>query len=144
MKVDIKKLNDRVMLPTRGSEQAAGWDLYSNNKLAVYIEAHTTSMVGTGLTMAIPDGYYGAVYARSGLAAKQGLRPANCVGVIDSDYRGEIIVPLHNDTKEGKTINPNERIAQLIIMPYLAVDFNEKDELDETTRGDNGFGSTGK
>jgi len=143
MKIDIKILNDRAMLPTRGSEQAAGWDLYSNNKLALYIEAHATAMVGTGLTMAIPNGYYGAVYARSGLAAKQGLRPANCVGVIDSDYRGEVLVPLHNDTNDGKTISPNERIAQLIVMPYLAVEFDEKDNLDETSRGNNGFGSTG-
>lgn len=143
MKIDIKKLNDKALLPTRGSEQAAGWDLYSNNEEAVNVEAHATVMIGTGLSMAIPDGYFGAVYARSGLATKQGLRPANCVGVIDSDYRGEIIVSLHNDTNEMKTINPNERIAQLVVIPYLAVEFDEKDILDETRRGNNGFGSTG-
>ncbi len=143
MKIDIKKLNDRAILPTRGSEQAAGWDLYSNNEEAVDIEAHATAMIETGLSMAIPDGYFGAVYARSGLATKQGLRPANCVGVIDSDYRGEIIVSLHNDTDDRKTVNPNERVAQLVIMPYLAVEFDEKDILDETGRGNNGFGSTG-
>lgn len=143
MKIDIKKLNDRAILPTRGSEQAAGWDLYANNEEAVNINAHATVMIGTGLSMAIPDGYFGTVYARSGLATKQGLRPANCVGVIDSDYRGEIIVSLHNDTNDVKTVNPNERIAQIVVMPYLAVEFDEKDTLDETIRGNNGFGSTG-
>lgn len=143
IKIDIMKLNDRALLPTRGSEQAAGWDLYSNNEEAIPIEPHTTRMIGTGLSMAIPDGYFGAVYARSGLATKQGLRPANCVGVIDSDYRGELMVSLHNDTDEIKTVNPNERIAQLVVMPYLAVDFEERETLDETKRGKNGFGSTG-
>ncbi len=143
MKINIKKLNEKAMLPSRGSEQAAGWDLYSNNEEAVTIEAHATVMIGTGLSMAIPDGYFGAIYARSGLATKQGLRPANCVGVVDSDYRGEIIVSLHNDTNETKTVNPHERIAQLVVMPYLAVEFKEIDDLDETTRGENGFGSTG-
>ena len=143
IKVDIKKLNDRALLPTRGSEQAAGWDLYSNNEEVVNVEAHATVMIGTGLSMAIPDGYFGAVYARSGLATKQGLRPANCVGVIDSDYRGEVIVSLHNDTNERKIINSSERIAQIVIIPYLAVEFDEKDTLDETKRGNNGFGSTG-
>lgn len=143
IKIDIKKLNDRALLPTRGSEQAAGWDLYSNNEETIHVNAHETVMIGTGLSMAIPDGYFGAVYARSGLASKQGLRPANCVGVIDSDYRGEIIVALHNDTNETKAINPKERIAQIVVMPYLAVEFDEKDTLDETQRGENGFGSTG-
>ena len=143
IKVDIKKLNDRAVLPSRGSEQAAGWDLYSNNEEAVCVKAHTTVMIGTGLSVAIPDGYFGAVYARSGLATKQGLRPANCVGVIDSDYRGELIVSLHNDTEEERVINPNERVAQLVVMPYLAVEFEEKDVLDDTVRGNNGFGSTG-
>jgi dUTP pyrophosphatase len=143
MKVDIKKLNNRAVLPTRGSEQAAGWDLYSNNEQSVSIEAHSTAMIGTGLSIAVPEGYFGAVYARSGLAAKQGLRPANCVGVIDSDYRGEIIVALHNDTNEIKIVNPDERIAQLVVMQYLSVEFDEKEVLDETQRGNKGFGSTG-
>lgn len=143
MKINIKKLNDRAVLPTRGSEQAAGWDLYGNNEAAVTLEAHQTVMIGTGLSMAIPDGYFGAIFARSGLASKQGLRPANCVGVVDSDYRGEIIVPLHNDTSESKTVNPRERIAQIVVMPYLSVEFDEVGVLNETVRGDQGFGSTG-
>lgn len=143
MKVDIKKLNENALLPSRGSEQAAGWDLYSNNEEAVTIEAHKTVLIGTGLSMAIPDGYFGAIFARSGLASKQGLRPANCVGVVDSDYRGELMVALHNDTDEIRTVNPHERIAQLVVMPYLAVEFEVKDSLDETIRGENGFGSTG-
>ena len=143
MNIAIKKLNDKAMLPTRGSEQAAGWDLYSNNMEAITIAPHATVMIGTGLSMAIPNGYFGAVYARSGLATKQGLRPANCVGVIDSDYRGEVIVSLHNDTNEERIVNPHERIAQLVVMPYLEVAFTEKDSLDETLRGENGFGSTG-
>ncbi len=143
MKIEIKKLNDRAVLPARGSEQAAGWDLYSANEEAIAIEAHKTAMVGTGLSMAIPEGYFGAVFARSGLATKQGLRPANCVGVIDSDYRGEIIVSLHNDTDEIRNVQPRERIAQIVIMPYLEVEFELKDKLEETARGRNGFGSTG-
>ncbi len=143
MKIDIKKLNDKAILPTRGSVEAAGWDLYSNNEESIKVEAHSTVMIGTGLSMAIPNGYFGAVFARSGLATKQGLRPANCVGVIDSDYRGEVIVSLHNDSSEVKTINPNERIAQLVVMPYLSVEFDEKETLDQTLRGSGGFGSTG-
>lgn len=143
IKIDIKKLNNRALLPTRGSEQAAGWDLYSNNEEAISIAPHTTAMIGTGLSMAIPDGYFGGVYARSGLATKQSLRPANCVGVVDSDYRGELIVSLHNDSDTVKVVNPHERIAQLVVMPYLSVEFDEKESLDETVRGDRGFGSTG-
>lgn len=143
MKIDIKKLNSKALLPTRGSEEAAGWDLYSNNEEVIQVEAHSTVMIGTGLSMAIPNGYFGAVFARSGLATKQGLRPANCVGVIDSDYRGEVIVSLHNDTDETKAINPKERIAQLVVMPYLSVEFDEKESLNETLRGNGGFGSTG-
>ena len=94
--------------------------------------------------MAIPNGYFGAIFARSGLAAKEGLRPANCVGVVDSDYRGEFIVMLHNDTDEPKTVSNHDRVAQLVIMPYMSVDFEETDFLDDTQRGAGGFGSTGK
>lgn len=100
--------------------------------------------VDTGLAIAIPDGYFGGVFARSGLSTKKGLRPANCVGVIDSDYRGPVMVPLYNDAAAARVIEPGERIAQLIVMPYLAVDFEEVEELGETERGEKGFGSTGK
>lgn len=144
MKIEIKKLNENAVIPTRGSEQAAGYDLYAATTEAITIKPHETVKIGTGLAIAVPDGYFGAIFARSGLAAKQGLRPANCVGVADSDYRGEYIVALHNDTDQERTIEPKERIAQLVVMPYLAVEFEEKDELSETQRGAGGFGSTGK
>lgn len=109
----------------------------------VEINSHKTKKIGTGLSIAILEGYFGAIYARSGLATKQGLRPANCVGIIDSDYRGEYIVPLYNDSNETKIIHSGDRIAQLVIMPYLNIEFEEVDDLDETERGLNGFGSTG-
>lgn len=144
MKIEVKKLRDNATIPTRGSLQAAGYDLYACIDAAVTIKPHTTEKIGTGLAIAVPDGYFGAIFARSGLAAKQGLRPANCVGVADSDYRGEYIVALHNDTDEEKIVKPQERIAQLVVMPYLSVEFEEKDELTETVRGAGGFGSTGK
>ena len=108
------------------------------------VEAGETVKIGTGLSIAVPEGYFGAIFARSGLAAKEGLRPANCVGVADSDYRGEYIVALHNDSDVTRTVTPNERIAQLVIMPFLSVTFEEAQELDETERGAGGFGSTGK
>ncbi len=145
MKIEIKKLNENAQIPTRGSERAAGYDLYACiEEESITIPAHSTVKIGTGLAIAVPDGYFGAIFARSGLAAKQGLRPANCVGVADSDYRGEYIVALHNDTDEDKVIAKNERIAQLVIMPYLSVEFEQVDTLDETERGAGGFGSTGK
>ena len=145
MNIKIKKLNADAIIPTRGSEKAAGYDLYACIESdAVTIPAHSTVKIGTGLAIAVPDGYFGAIFARSGLAAKQGLRPANCVGVADSDYRGEYIVALHNDTDEDKAIAKGERIAQLVVMPYLSVEFDEVEELDETERGAGGFGSTGK
>lgn len=144
MKIQIKKLNEKAVIPTRGSEQAAGYDLYAATDEPITILPHETAKIGTGLAIAVPDGYFGAIFARSGLASKQGLRPANCVGVADSDYRGEYIVALHNDTDFERTIAPKERIAQLVVMPYLAVEFDEVDELSETARGAGGFGSTGK
>ena len=144
MRIQIKKLNDQAIIPTRGSRQAAGYDLYACADKSVVIPPHGTVKVGTGISMSIPEGYFGAVYARSGLSAKQGLRPANCVGVVDSDYRGELIVALHNDTNTEKTIEKNERIAQFVVMPYLSVEFQVTDELDHTERGSGGFGSTGK
>jgi len=145
MKIEIKKLRPEAVIPTSGSKYAAGYDLYAcPEEDKVVIAPHTTAKIGTGLSIAVPEGYFGAVFARSGLAAKQGLRPANCVGVCDSDYRGEYIVALHNDTDSEQTITKGDRIAQLVVMPYLAVEFEEKDELSETERGAGGFGSTGK
>ena len=141
MKVNIKKLSDKATLPTRGSAAAAGYDLYANVSETTQIAPHTTAKIGTGLAMEIPDGYFGGIYARSGIATKEGLRPANCVGVVDSDYRGEIIVAVHNDSDITREITPAERIAQIIIQPYLSVEFEEADELAESERGAGGFGS---
>lgn len=142
MKVNIKKLNSNAVIPTKGSEFAAGCDLYATVTSEI-IPAGQTRLIGTGIAMEIPEGYVGLVYARSGLATKRGLRPANCVGVIDSDYRGEIMVALHNDNKEAQAIHIGDRIAQIVIAPYLSVEFNEVDELNDTDRGEGGFGSTG-
>ena len=144
MIINIKKLNPNAIIPTRGSEYAAGYDLYACSEIAIDIAPHSTVKVGTGLAIEIPHGYFGAIFARSGLATKRGLRPANCVGACDEDYRGEYIVALHNDTDEFMSIEPHERIAQLIVMPYLSVEFNEVNELSDTERGSGGFGSTGK
>ncbi len=144
MKVQIKKTTPTATLPKRGSAVAAGFDLYADTAAEIIIPAHSTVMVGTGLAVAIPNGYFGGIYARSGLASKQGLRPANCVGVVDADYRGEVMVALHNDTASDKVIAAGERIAQLIIQQYLEVEFEEVDKLSDTERGDGGFGSTGK
>jgi len=143
MEINIKKLTDTATLPSRGSEYAAGYDLYADVQEKLVIKPHTTVKVGTGLAMEIPAGYFGGIFARSGLATKEGLRPANCVGVVDADYRGEIIVALHNDSDEVRTIVPQERIAQIVILPFLGVTFNEVSELSETVRGAGGFGSTG-
>ena len=143
MRINIKKLKGTAKTPTRGSEYAAGYDLYSAED-KVIIFSHSTVKVGTGIAAEIPEGYFGAIFARSGLASKQGLRPANCVGVVDADYRGELIVALHNDTDVKQEIAAGERIAQLVIMPFLPVEFKEVKELSETVRGEGGFGSTGK
>ena len=145
IELQVKKLRDGAKLPTRGSEQAAGYDLYAClEEDTLTIAPHTTAKIPTGLAVAIPDGYFGAVFARSGLASKQGLRPANCVGVCDSDYRGEYTVMLHNDTDGQRTIMNGDRIAQLVVLPYLSVTFTEVEELSETGRGAGGFGSTGR
>lgn len=143
MEMRVKKLYEDAKIPTRGSAQAAGYDLYANKDAIIY--HGETVPVGTGIAVEIPTGYFGALFARSGLATKQGLRPANCVGVIDSDYRGEIIVAMHNDNQIlDKSIGKGERIAQLVIIPYLPVELVESDTLEDTERGANGFGSTGK
>ena len=143
MKINIKRLTEDAKLPHRGTEYAAGYDLYSALPKTV-VFPHSTTKVSTGIAMEIPEGYFGAIFARSGLATKQGLRPANCVGVVDADYRGEIIVALHNDTDVKQEIAAGERVAQLVIMPFLPVEFTEVENLSETVRGEGGFGSTGK
>ena len=146
MNVKIKKLNSNAIIPTQGSDKAAGYDLYAclnANDTSVTIFPHTTKLIHTGLSIQPPEGYFGMIVARSGIATKRGLRPANCVGICDEDYRGEYLVALHNDTDEIQYIRQGERIAQLIFMPYLQSEFLEVEELDETSRGTGGFGSTG-
>ncbi len=142
--VPIKKLREDAKLPFSGSAMAAGYDLYAcTGRGETVIPPHENAMIGTGLACAVPEGYFAGLFARSGLAAKMGLRPANCVGVVDSDYRGEIIVALHNDSDQVRRIADGERIAQMVILPYLPVTFSETDSLDETERGEGGFGHTG-
>lgn len=142
--VNIKKLKNEAIIPTYGTVSAAGADLYACMDAPVTINSGETKFIMTGIALEIPEGYAGLIYARSGLACKQGLAPANKVGVVDADYRGEIMVALHNHSSEAKTVEPGERIAQLVITPFLAANFTEVDELDETVRGESGFGSTGK
>ena len=141
--INIKLLNDMAKVPTRGSEYAAGYDLYAAIEYNIIIPPHSTVKIGTGIAVELKEGTFGAIFARSGLATKKGLRPANCVGVCDSDYRGEYVVAVHNDSDYEMTIEPGERIAQLIIMPFIPVEFNVVDELSNTDRGAGGFGSTG-
>ena len=144
MRVNIKKLTDTAILPERGSAYAAGYDLFADIKEDVVIKPHETFLVPTGLAMEIPEGYWGGIFARSGLASKEGLRPANCVGVVDADYRGEVKVALHNDSEVARTIVVGQKVAQMVIVPFLSVEFNLVDELSDTVRGAGGFGSTGK
>jgi len=144
MVINFKKMNDDAIIPTRGSAQAAGLDLYAQTKAeGQAIPAGGTEKIGTGVSVEIPDGCFGAIFARSGLATKRGLRPANCVGVIDSDYRGEMIVALHSDSDSCENICNGDRVAQLVIMPCIKAEPNEVSELFETERGEGGFGSTG-
>lgn len=142
MEMNLKLLNSNAKVPTRGSNDAAGYDIYSTDD--VTIKSGETKLIGTGIACEIPKNYFGGVFARSGLSVKEGLRPANCVAVIDADYRGEIRVPLHNDSKEDRCVTVGERIAQLVILPFLPIEFHEVDELSATERGNGGFGSTGK
>lgn len=141
--VKVKKLTEGAIIPTYGTEFSAGADLYACTDTPIVVNPHQTVMVHTGIAMEIPVGYAGLVYARSGMAAKRNLAPANKVGVIDSDYRGEIMVALHNHGEEAQTIENGERIAQLVITPFVTAEFLEADELCETVRGEGGFGSTG-
>ena len=143
MKVRIKKLNENAIIPTYGTSYSAGADLYTIDG-PVTVAPHTTTLLHTGLAVEIPEGYCGLIFARSGLASKRGLAPANKVGVIDSDYRGEFIVALHNHGKTAQTISHGERVAQLVITPVLNVAFMETAELSDTQRAAGGFGSTGK
>lgn len=145
--VKIKKLKDNAVIPTRGSKFAAGYDLVAcldTDVMNVTIDPYKTVMIGTGLSIEFPDGYFGGIFARSGLASKQGLRPSNCVGVVDSDYRGEIKVALYNDSAEPRVVASGERIAQLILLPFATMTFEEVKELNDTERGEGGFGHTGR
>ena len=144
MQVKIKRLDKRAKIPTYGTEFSAGADLYNMEGNDVVIRAHETVMIKLGFAIEIPNGYAGLVFARSGLASKRGIAPANKVGVVDSDYRGECMVALHNHTEKDVLVEGGERIAQLCIMPFLKAEFEETDELSETERGGGGFGSTGK
>lgn len=141
--INIKFLSELAKMPTRGSDYAAGYDLYAATNEIIDIAPHSTVKIPTDIAIELQPNTFGAIFARSGLATKKGLRPSNCVGVIDADYRGNCIVALHNDTDEMMSIEPQERIAQLVIMPFIPVYFNLVDELTDTERGSCGFGSTG-
>lgn len=143
MKVNVKIVRAGAVLPRYGSEQAAGADLYACLEQPVVIGAHETKLIPTGLSMELPEGYAGFIYARSGLASKRNLAPANKVGVVDSDYRGEVLVSLHNHGETAQTVEGGERIAQLVVAPYLKASFVESESLSDTERGAGGFGSTG-
>lgn len=143
-KISVKKLDERAVLPKYGSEYAAGADLYAVCDGEVSFAPGETKLIRTGLSMEIPEGFAGLIYARSGLASKRGLAPANKVGVVDADYRGEVMVALHNHSTSEQKIEAGERIAQLVIAPFLRAEYEEADELSQTVRGVGGFGSTGK
>lgn len=143
MQVRFKKLNPEAKVPTYGSSWAAGADLYALCEGELLIPAGETVLVHTGIALEIPEGYAGLIYARSGLASKRGLAPSNKVGVVDADYRGEIMVSLHNHSAVDQVVSVGERIAQLVITPFLHVDFEEAESLSDTVRGTGGFGSTG-
>ncbi len=144
MKIRVRKVSDTAVLPTRGSISSAGYDLYADIAENVVIEPHSTVKIDTGLQFELPDGYFAGIFARSGIASRDGLRPANCVGICDSDYRGNYIVAVHNDSDHMQTIAVHQKIAQMIVLPYLALEFEEVEELSETGRGAGGFGSTGR
>ena len=143
MKIKIKKLNEKAVVPTYGSAYSAGADIYALLDETIEIKPHETVFVHTGISVEIPEGYCGLIFARSSMGAKRGLAPANKVGVIDADYRGEIMVTLHNHSEITATVEPCERVAQLAIVPFLKAEFEESDELSDTVRGAGGFGSTG-
>lgn len=142
--IKVKKLNNYAKIPAAGSDFAAGYDVYAAIDKPVTIHAFETVKIETGIAVAIPEDYWLGLFARSGLATKRGLRPANCVGIIDPDYRGEVIMPIYNDSGRTQTIDPGERIGQLVLMPRYVMHMKKVDELDDTARGTGGFGSTGK
>ena len=144
MKLKIKKLDERAIIPTYGTEYSAGADLYNMGGESVSVAPGETVFIHTGLSIEIPEGYCGLIFARSGLATKRGLAPANKVGVVDSDYRGEWMVALHNHSDKTATVEGGERVAQMVVVPYLKAEFELTDELSETERGAGGFGSTGR
>ena len=144
LQLKIKRLTESAKLPSKGSEQAAGLDLYADTDKPIIIMPGRSYKFPTGIAITPPNSYFAAIFARSGLAIKQGLRPCNAVGVIDEDYTGEVIVALYNDSTESQIVQPHERIAQLVLLPYINVDIQEVKELDKTERGEGGFGSTGK
>lgn len=143
MKIRLKRLSETAILPSRGSSEAAGYDLYADIEETRILPGETKK-IPAGISVEIPSGYFGGIFARSGLSTKEGLRPANCVGVVDADYRGPVMVALHNDSDVERVITPGEKIAQMVIMPFLAVEFEEVEDLSDTERGEGGFGSTGK
>lgn len=144
MDINFKPTNEYFTIPTYGTPYSAGADLYAAEPNPVHISPSTTKSIHTGMAVEIPEGYFGAIFPRSGLSTKKGLAPANKVGVIDSDYRGEVIVKLYNHSNSMQTIFPNDRIAQLILIPYKQAKFHQVDSLSDTERADNGFGSTGR
>ncbi len=144
MKIKVKKLSDRAQLPSYGTSFSAGADLYAAQEDVLVIGPGQTAMVPTGIALEIPEGYGGFIYARSGLSVKKGLAPANKVGVVDADYRGEVMVALYNQSSVPQQVEPGERIAQLVIAPFLKAEFETVNALSDTLRGGGGFGSTGK
>lgn len=144
MILNFKKLNSKATIPTYGTESSAGADLRAILDEPLTIKAGESALLHTGIAVAIPEGFVGLVYARSGIACKRGLAPSNKVGVIDADYRGEIMVSLHNHGTTEQTIDPDERIAQMVVTPFIRCEYEETDNLDDTERGAGGFGSTGR
>jgi len=142
--IPTKILNKYAKIPTNGSEESAGYDLYAAIEKPIDILPHSTKKIDTGLSFELPGGTFAGIFPRSGIATKRGLRPINSPGVIDSDYRGNVIVALHNDTNEVQTVEPGERIAQMILLPYFAMSFYVTENLSDTNRGASGFGDSGR
>ena len=140
--IKYQKLSELAHEPTHGSAEAAGYDLYAAISEQIVIPPHSTVKINTDLAFELPEHTFAGIFARSGLATKQGLRPSNCVGIVDADYRGNVVVALHNDSTQDKVINPGDRIAQMILLPYIPMLFEEVNELSSTERGEGGFGST--